>query len=63
MAKRYAIYCTGHTPAKRLGAVTALGRPTAIKKATEQHKIPNTWLEVVLLTSRKSKQVKVRGGL
>jgi len=43
--------------------VTASDRPAAIKKATEQFDIPKSWLEVVLVTPRRLKRIKVSGGL
>ena len=49
MPKRYAVYLTGANPAQRLGTLTALDRPTAIKKATEQYNIPKARIEVVLV--------------
>jgi|tagenome__1003787_1003787.scaffolds.fasta_scaffold20882804_2 hypothetical protein len=71
MPKRYAVYVNGNSPAyvngkspaQRLGTLTALDRPTAIKKATEQYDIPKFWLDVVLVMPRKLKRLKVRGEL
>lgn len=61
MAKRYAVYFTGETPAKRLGTVTAPDRQTAIMKAIEVYGIPETSelrLDLVTVSSPKLKRTQ-----
>lgn len=62
MPRRYAVYFTGETPAKRLGTVTAPDRQAAIKKAIELYDISETSkLRLDVLSARRPKLKAVKG--